>query len=176
MIVLTAGYPSAGKSLVCEKIKDKLLITCFDPKDFYLPEYEELDEDDRKQVAIAAWEICLESLYNDIRDSDNNEAVIFDSCMANKNQFSHIVDLCSQHKHDLIVIFVHCPIKICKERHKDEMDDGVWRSYKDRIISILPEFDKFSRKVFLIKNDKGESDIDVSKIVSFLETEANAGN
>ena len=173
-VIFLAGYPYAGKSFVIDllikTISDDLIV--ISPRDFMDKGlYDDLPENEKREMNIAAWETSLDSLYDQIKANKNNQVIIYDSaCASYKKMFPYFVDAKSS-GHCVIYVFVDADLSICKKRAGDKwLSSSVIDAYTMRFKENVVRFAKLANKFIKIKNNSNDTP-DVSKLIQVINND-----
>lgn len=160
-----AGMPFSGKSFVVEKIKKEgMIIIC--PKDYRPDDYEKYDENDKRDLNIAAWECSLELLAEQINTTRNDIIIIYDTCCASYENMEAYFKLAKKMKHKIVYCYVSCPLDICEKRAGKDWKKDMIDKYKVNFKISIPRLAKEANFVIKINNDG--SSLDLTKIERFL--------
>jgi len=156
-----AGMPFSGKSYIVEKLKKEgMIIIC--PKDYRPDDYNKYDENEKRDLNIAAWECSLELLEEQIKTTKNDTVIIYDTCCASYENMEGYFTLAKKMKRRIIYCYVHCPLDICEKRAGKDWNNSMIDKYKANFKISIPRLAKEANFVVKINND-GTS-LDLTKI------------
>jgi predicted kinase len=170
MIIFMAGYPKAGKSfvvdLICEKTdKDILVIS---PKECRDDNYDDLDEDDKREMDISAWSASLDILWEQLKSTDDTEIIIYDTACASLNKMKPYFEGAKEH-HTVVYVFVQASLAKCKERAGSKWLPGeVVNSYTQRFKEDVKTFKELSDYTVIVKNNSDDVP-NVDKIIGIIK-------
>jgi predicted kinase len=162
MVIFMAGMPFAGKSYVVDKLVDNLPdeVLVITPKDYRPEEYDSMTEEQKKEINIAAWECTLELLKAKLKESNNNEIIIYDTSCASYLTMYDYFQTAHDCGHKVIYAFVKTSIEKCKERSKNTMSNEIMDKYKEKFKDSIKGLSKMSDRFIIINNDE-EPDVSV---------------
>jgi predicted kinase len=160
-----AGMPYSGKSYIVEKVKKEgMVVIC--PKDYRPDDYDKCDENEKRDLNIAAWECSLELLEEQIKTNKNDVIIIYDTCCASYENMEYYFKLARKMKHKIIYCYVHCPLDICEKRAENNWNKEMIDKYMVNFKISIPRLIKEANLVVKINND-GTS-LDLNKIERHL--------
>jgi predicted kinase len=165
-----AGYPYAGKSLVVQMLtialrKHSYPYDLIDPKELRDETYTNLNEEDKRDMNIAAWEISLEMLAEKI-SAPQNKLLIYDTACASYRGMEPLFKLACQKHHRVVYAFVDASLDLCKLRAGSEwLSNDVIEKYQVNFAESIEKLINWSSDYFIIKNNVQGSLPDISKLV-----------
>lgn len=173
MIIFTSGAPGAGKSellhRILPKLKQKPIL--LDPKEYLPKNYEALFEQEKTEINIASWEVCVETLATLIRQDNQKQIIVFDSA-ASKSQY--IIPFFCQAKqkgHEVVYIYVEADKTNLKLRTKNKyLGDEITNQYFNNLETTMPILSNSATLSFSIKNNKDKNflELHAAEIASAL--------
>jgi tRNA uridine 5-carbamoylmethylation protein Kti12 len=163
MILFTSGFPQAGKTELSRRIVSKIdNVIHVDPKEFYLKEYGKLPDEVKSAIAISAWEMAIEQVYDLMADKSNDTLIIFDTCCSNENAMRALFTNAKYNGHDIAIVFVDSPQHDRQERSPDTDLSQFESKYKSGFIYALPILKKLSGQFIRVinKNEGGFKELD----------------
>lgn len=161
MLVFMAGMPFAGKSYVVDKFVEKLPdeVLVIAPKDYRPDDYDNMNEEQKKEVNITAWECTLELLKDNMKQYKKEEIIVYDTSCASYLTMYDYFQTARDCGHKILYIFVKASPEKCKERSgKNAISDEIIGKYKEKFKDSVKGLSKMSDKVIIINNDE-EPDI-----------------
>lgn len=110
MILFTSGFPYAGKTTFVQKLIEELdneLIIHINPKDYYPDDFEQLDEQERTDIATTAWEMSLEKATKSICALPNRALIIFDTCCSKSLHMRPLFMNSKLRGHDVFLVYIN---------------------------------------------------------------------
>ena len=168
MIVFLSGYPKSGKSVIAAKLVNLVSnVNLISPETYF--SRHKLHEDSQREVAISAWEVSNDELHEAIDNTDNSHIIIYDTCGSNLDQIMEVSHHARKDGHDLIYVFIQCPIDLCISRSSAKLSRELFIRYKEKFKAILPGIGSKCEKVIVIDNVKSQDEIDVNAIVEVID-------
>lgn len=162
-----AGPPFSGKSYVVQRMVELsgLHIHVITPKDYRPDEYETLSKVERQEIDISAWEVSLEILQDAIRNSSDDEIIVYDTACASLKMEPYF-EMAKKRNHQLLYVWVDAP-----SANRQRRANTKWLSPEDNKRYItnfeksLPVLSGLANTVITINNPDGVEP-DVSELVS----------
>ena len=170
MVIFMAGFPYAGKTFVLDKALEKIEkeVTVICPKDYRDNNYKNLEEEEQRQMNIAAWETSLEMLWESMQTNKNEEIIIYDTACASLKHMRPYFDGAKKYEHRVIYLYVNASLDLCAQRAGDSwLPIDVIKSYKNKFSESIKELARSADK-HLIINNNSDKDPEVSKIIELL--------
>jgi len=173
MFICMAGMPSSGKTEFVKRYRKRITERIFhhiDP-DEYLPDnLESMDEDERTQYRVAAWEVCLDHLTG-LFHEPTESIIVFDTAGATANALIPLFSRAKLHGHKIVYIFIAAPVSQCEEMAGDRwIGNEAAEKYTDKFRKSIPELKELSDKYLLIKNIGVEGLKNFDKFAGELES------
>lgn len=169
MIIFMAGYPAAGKSFVVDqftsKLPDELDVLVINPKELRPENYATLDEDQKREENLTAWEASLDCLDEKIKSLDPSKIVVYDTACASLANMRPRFELAKQHGHKVIYVFVQADEEIRETRAVERLPKPVLEKYDFNFSESTPVLAKLADRAIVVQNFSNEGLPRVSKIV-----------
>ena len=163
-LIMMSGYPFSGKTTFVKLLIEKLegvSVTHIDLKDWYLPEYDELSEEDKKSNGIAAWEMSLDVLDDAIKNKKEEHVIIYDTAAASlEPMLTRFKDAkWYSHKHFVFYVFLATTPEECEARAGNRwVGKEAIRYDFERFKNTVPRLKKEADRFFIVDNhDSPES-------------------
>lgn len=169
-----AGLPYAGKSYVINLIADAIPekeCLVISPKSFREDNYESLNEDAKREMNIAVWEVSLDYLGGIILKNKNQDLIFYDTACSSLCGMELYFQSAKRNGHKILYVFVHADVETCKARGAP-IKDEIFQRYNIAFSeSIEPLINMSDAHVVVMNND--ESIPDVAKIVGLIRKLGN---
>jgi hypothetical protein len=169
MVIFMAGFPKSGKTfvldLILSKLKKDVFVVC--PVDFRQDDYDESNEEKRRDIDLAAWEASLDLLWEEVCGSDDSNIIVYDTCCASLGKMSPYFKGIRKKGHVIVYLFVKSSWEKCKERAEAWLPKEVVNLYKDKFKYSIPGLCELSDHVVIVENNSDDVP-DVSKIMKLV--------
>jgi adenylylsulfate kinase-like enzyme len=158
MVIFMAGHPFSGKSFIVSMIKEALgtigiVPMVIDPKTFRDSNYDILDEDSKRDMNLAAWEVSQEVLDEYVVDN-MNDIIIYDTACASYQRMEPHFKHARDHNHKILYVMVTASLDVCKKRAgKNWLSEEVLKKYDVSFSVYTDQFSGLADKTVFIKND-----------------------
>ena len=158
MILFTSGFPYAGKTKFVKLLLDKIDHAIhIDPKDYYMENFEELNNDEQSAVGITAWEMSLERAEKCINKLPNKALIILDTCCAKINSVRSVIHEARRAGHNIYCIYVDSSLENRKSRAPGKDIESYQQRYADDFLITLPKLKDLADTFMIIVNDDDQS-------------------
>lgn len=169
-----AGLPFSGKTyvlgLIAEALLDKECLV-ISPKVFREDGYEQLNEEAKREMNLAAWEASLEFLGKAIQEDKNKDIIFYDTACSSLRRMEIYFQAAKRHGHKILYLYVHADVDKCKERGAS-IDDAVFDKYNSHFTeSVEPLIKMSDAHVYIENND--DSTPDVGKAIGLMRKLGN---
>ena len=161
MVIFMCGLPKSGKTSLVEGLKLPKKVEIISPAMF---EFDELKISDEYERKIVAWKMAVEFLSDRIKESSDDEIMLFDTCCANESMLD-VFNLCKERNHRSLVVFVDSSVESCVSR---SVDESLLDKYKDKFKRALPQFKDAVDAIRIVHNneDLRKARLEFSKVVA----------
>ena len=154
-MVFMSGLPYAGKSLIVNEIIKKLPpslhVVVLDPKTYRCDNYDQLNEEQKKDENISIWEATLDVLGEEIKKLSNKSVLIYDTACATRTRMEPYFRDAKKSGHKVLYIFVQASEGKCDERAVDKkLPEEVINRYLDNFSKNVAVFKKLSDRMIII--------------------------
>lgn len=156
MLIMMGGYPYSGKTEFVNRLIpliDRLNILHIDLKDWFLPNYDELTEEQKRENGFAAWELSLEAVDEALWERRIDDVIIYDTAAASLDPMAQRLKIAKGGNHLTYYIVVSATAKECEARAGDEwIGSESIKYYFERYQKTIPALKEISDKFFIVDN------------------------
>lgn len=171
-----AGMPFSGKSFVvnkiCNELSKNMVVEVIDPKCLRSDDYSDCNEEKRRDINLAAWEVSLDLLMEEIEESPNKDVIIYDTACASLPAMEGHFITARKCKHQIFYVHIKAPLAVCRHRAGDAwLHEDVVSRYISKFKESVPRFTELSDVSFIIDNSSNDNSLfepDVSKIIEAI--------
>lgn len=161
MLICMAGFPWAGKSTFVSALVNKLAVLepeTVDPKSYYLDEgqWDIHTQADKNRVAIAAWDACMDYVYDQLAIQDPKQILIFDSAGSNFRVMQPLFEQAKRHNHHVAYVVIACKIDDCFQRSKGLFTPTMAERYRENFALSVCQLKKQANSFWLINNSMND--------------------
>jgi predicted kinase len=153
---MMGGYPYSGKTEFVKRLiplLDKFEVLHIDLRDWFLPNYKELSENQKRENGFAAWELSIEALDNALWDRKRDDIIIYDTAAASLGPMLERVKIAKGGRHLTYYIVISATAKECEKRAGDEwIGSESIKYYFERYKKTIPTLKQESDKFFIVDN------------------------
>ena len=156
MILLMSGFPYAGKTEFIKILLDKVdhnKSIHINPKNFYVENFEDLDDDEKSAVGITAWEMSIERAHKCLDLLSNEALIILDTCCAKFNTIQSLISDAKNSGHKMYCVFVNSSIENRKIRASGKNIESFEQRYAEDFLHTLPKLKEESDKFMIVHNN-----------------------
>jgi tRNA uridine 5-carbamoylmethylation protein Kti12 len=169
MIIFMAGYPFSGKSHVLREILNKLptgrTVVVVDPKRCRTDHYGLMSEEEKREENLAAWEVSLDLLIEQIKNAALADIVVYDTACASLRSMKPYFEAAKKYDHKILYVFVRADLKACERRAGENwVPQDVLDKYVTKFEESVPTLAKMADARFIIENSQ-EVAPNVSKVI-----------
>lgn len=174
MIILTSGFPYAGKTTFVKQLMSSLGISnndeIDDEKCAYISykqclpsNFNGFSKSTQQEIAGLAYEISLELLQEEVEKNGNNHIIIYDSCCGVINKLIPILYLAKNRKHTIITIYIDTDKHIRFKRHNNETIKKLEKKYSNNFKTSIPTLKSLSNYFYIVRHNKFKKYIKIIK-------------
>lgn len=156
MITIMVGLPCSGKSVfvkTLEKLAGDNLLS-IRPEAIYPDNINSMPEEERRDYHIAAWDVCIEQLYDNLNKDIN---IVLDTCGSDNSFISDLVVDSKRENHEVLIVYVHARKAECIRRARKigrVIEESVWDRYIAKFKEVVPEYKEKATHFLVVRGDR----------------------